>query len=344
MSDGIKAFWLGVFIIVGIALTTWLVMFLKPSAGDKELTLKVRFSNIDKIERGTRVTFAGKPVGEVSEILEVKDPRCSPSDEFGNLYIYELILEVDSSVHIYSYDEIVFASSGLLGEKSVAIIPKATPPGSPPSEEVTHDILYARSTDKLEETLNRFSQVAVTFGETMEGVNNFMVTNSCEFNKTLKSISSFMEDAKESAFIQKASNAANALATTFTEIDNQQLIKRMGMSLDKISEATDQITKGEGTLGRLIQSDAFYTQVSGTMNRLDTLLYDINQYGLLFQYDKGWQRRRGARRNQIKQLSTPCDIYQYLDSEVKDLLGRVEYLQNSLMRYTEMLQNQYCQP
>ena len=65
MNDRVKAFWLGIFIIIGIIITTWLVLFLKPSVGDGKTTLTVRFSNIDKVEEGTRVTFAGKPVGEV---------------------------------------------------------------------------------------------------------------------------------------------------------------------------------------------------------------------------------------------------------------------------------------
>lgn len=297
MGDGVKAFWLGIFIIVGIAISAWLILFLKPSAGNGELTLKVLFSNIDKIDVGTRVTFAGKPVGEVKKIVEVKDPRKSPSDQFGNLYIYELTLKVDSSVQIYSYDEIVFASSGLLGEKSIAIIPKSAPPGSPPPQNVTHDLLFARSTDKLEATLNKLTQVAETFGEAMEGVNRFVATNSEEFNKTLKSIHEFMGEANNQQFMNRASLAADAITLAMnsangmiTEIQERALIKRMAKGFDQVYEIGERVTRGEGTLGRLIHNDAFYHQLTDLMWKLDNLVSDINNYGLLFQYDKKWQR------------------------------------------------------
>ncbi len=360
MGDKFKAFWLGIFIIAGIAITTWLILFLKPSVGDGDLKLTARFSNIEKIEVGTRVTFAGKPVGEVSKIIEVEDPRQSPSDEFGNLYIYELTLKVDSSVHVFTYDEIIFSTSGLLGEKSIAIIPKAAPPGAPPPQEVTYEVLFARSTDKLEETLNQIGQVADRFGDTMDGFNTFLTENAQDFNVALKSFSAtadeitlFMSDAKE-----------------------EKLVERMGRSLDNIHSLTDQISNGEGTLGRLINSDAFYLQISGMMCKVDTLLNDINNYGFLFQYDKGWQRSRTAKMNRMKRLCTPNDFYHYFDREVceisvsinrvgqmlqtmecreipidnvcfakefRALMSQVECLQDSLKLYTEMLQGEYCQ-
>ncbi len=389
MSDRIKAFWLGIFILLAIGITAWLILFLKPSVGDGKLTLKVRFSNIDKVENGTRVTFAGKPVGEVSKIMEIADPRQAPSDEFGNLYIYELTLKVDSSVQVYSYDEIIFTTSGLLGEKSIAIIPKSAPPGAPPPQNVTHEALFARSTDKLTETLTQVTQVAEKIGNTMEGVNEFLSTNSYEFHKTLKSLSGaadevqiFVSDATQRDFTNRAANAADALASTMKSADllikdikEKQLVDRMGRSLDNIYTITNRVNSGEGTLGKLIHSDSFYLQITGMINKVDTLLNDINNYGLLFQYDKGWQRSRTARMNKMRQLCTPCDFYLYLDKEMSDisvsmnrvgqalqtiecreipvnsecfaesfleLMARVESLQNSLKIYTEMLLGDYC--
>ncbi len=72
MGDKIKAFWLGLFIVVAIALLIWLVMFLKPSVGDGAVQLRVLFTNIDKVTTGSRVTYAGRPVGEVIAIREIK--------------------------------------------------------------------------------------------------------------------------------------------------------------------------------------------------------------------------------------------------------------------------------
>ena len=46
----------------------WIIMFLKPSVGDGKQILYVRFSDVNNIPIGTRVIFAGKPVGEVVAI------------------------------------------------------------------------------------------------------------------------------------------------------------------------------------------------------------------------------------------------------------------------------------
>lgn len=390
MGDKYKAFWLGIFIIGGIVITSWLILFLKPSVGDGGQILKVRFSNIDKVEKGTRVTFAGKPVGEVEEINEVPDPRKSPSDEFGNLYIFELTLQVDSSVQVYSYDEIIFATSGLLGEKSIAIIPKAAPPGAPPPQNVTNEILFARSTDKLEETLNQIVQVADKFGDTMEGIDAFITENTTDFNSALKSLTGaadeakvFIADANQNEFMKRATLAADSATKTLNRADHlivdiqqAQLVERVGRSLDKIYSVTERIADGSGTLGRLIHSDSFYLQITGMICKVDTLLNDINNYGLLFQYDKGWQRSRTAKANRMKQLCTPCDFYNYFDREIDEisvslnrvgqalqvmecweipvqsecfaqsfleLMSRIDCLRDSLKLYTEMLLGEYCQ-
>lgn len=306
MGDRVKAFWLGIFIIVGIAIAAWLIMFLKPSVGDGKVTLNVRFSNIGKVEEGTRVTFAGKPVGEVHKIVEVKDPRQSPSDSAGNLYIYELTLKVDSSVQVYTYDEILFATSGLLGEKSIAINPKATPPGAPPAENVTDQMLFARSTDKLDEALTQLTQVAESFDDTLSGVNEFFSDNAQQFNDTLTAlgsagdkISTFLGDLHDQDFVCRASRAADALAVTMDSADlliesiqKQKIVNRLGKTLDNVTKVTGDIANGQGTLGKLITQDDLYWQITNTMCRIETLINDINCYGLLFQYNKKWQRQQ----------------------------------------------------
>lgn len=396
MKERTKLLWLGIFIICAIALAAWFLLFLKPSVGDGEQELRVRFSNIDKVTTDTRVTYAGKLVGEVDEILEVKDPRQGPFDQYGNLYTYELILKVDSGVKIFSYDEIQYSSSGLMGEKSINITPKATPKGKPPAKEITNDILYARSSDKLEETLLQLNHVAESFGETLDEISDFLSSNREEFHQALNSvacaangISSLMQRADETDLVAKTAHTLDEFKQTlrtadlafkradhvFHEILDTKLVERVGRSLDHLDGIIAPIQRGEGTLGRLIQSDAFYLQFSTVMCKIETLLNDINHYGLLFQYDKGWKRGRTARMNKMQQLCTPNDFVHYFDEEIcsinlsmnrvasllqtmecsnisienecfansfRELLGKVENLETSLKVYTEMLFSDYC--
>ncbi|MFN0065570.1 MAG: MlaD family protein, partial [Chlamydiales bacterium] len=123
ISDRYKAFWLGLFVIFAILVVAWLFLFLRPSVGDGKKTLRIRFTNVGGVTVGTRVTFGGRAVGEVTEINEIYDARSEKSDSLGNVYFFELIAKVDSKIKIYNYDEIEYTTQGLLGEKSVAIIP-----------------------------------------------------------------------------------------------------------------------------------------------------------------------------------------------------------------------------
>lgn len=308
MTEKLKAFWLGIFIIAALVLFAWLVLFLKPGIGDGMVRLKVRFSNIDKVSLGTRVTFAGKPVGEVVKIQEIADPRKAPADSSGNLYIYELTLEADSSVKVFSYDEIVFATSGLLGEKSIAIIPKAPPPGALPAQNVTDEVLYAHSTDKIEQTLNKLAGVADTFGGTLTQVGSFIQSNSADFNDALKKFSLasqevhfFMTQANKTEVTCKISDASDRISQAMrkaeeflTLVEKQQLAQNMGSSFSNLSLISGQICQGEGTLSQLLNSDCLYVQMTTVLCQLRAVLDDMRNYGILYQFDRKWQRVHDA--------------------------------------------------
>ncbi len=63
MGEQQKNMLIGIFVLAACATIISIVLFLRPTVGDGKKTLYVRFSNINKITVGTRVTYAGKPVG-----------------------------------------------------------------------------------------------------------------------------------------------------------------------------------------------------------------------------------------------------------------------------------------
>jgi phospholipid/cholesterol/gamma-HCH transport system substrate-binding protein len=285
MNDQIKAFWLGLFIVIALVLLAWLVLFLKPGVGDGQVKLQVRFSNIDKISVGTRVTFAGKPVGEVVDIREIPNPRKAPADASRDLYIYQLTLKVDSSVTVFNYDKIIFATSGLLGEKSIAIVPRAPAPGEPPAHNVTNEVLYAQSTDKIEQMLNQFAQVATTFENTLAHVNTFLENNGDQMSEALKNLSLsthalhlFLERANTTDVIHQVSEASEMISRAMTEAEDFFV----------------HVNHSEGSLHRLIHSDCLYVQLTTVLCELHSVLDTIRNYGLLYQFDRKWQRMHDA--------------------------------------------------
>src|SRR5579883_2435116 len=129
MSQSIKNFLIGLFIIAACIIAVGIILFLRPSVGNNKEALHVRFANINQINIGTRVLYAGKPIGEVTEIKEIPNARNLPPDKDGVLYTYELTLHIDSHIIVYTTDQISVQTSGLLGEKSIGIVPLAPPRG-----------------------------------------------------------------------------------------------------------------------------------------------------------------------------------------------------------------------
>lgn len=360
MSERFKAFWLGIFILAALGASVWFLLFLRPSVGDGKLLLRVRFANIERVTIGTRVTFAGKPVGDVIRINEITDARNQVPVKNCDLYFYELVLRVDSSVQVYTYDEIVFSTSGLLGEKSIAIIPKCTPHGMPPARNITNDVLFAKSEDQLQETINEILSVATTFDNALNKIVGVLDRNEANFRDALHNFS----------------EAAVEVRTVFQRVNETHLVENINSAATGISAVTGQIHNGEGTLGKLIANDTLYLQLSSVLWHLDTTLVDINHYGLFFQFDKGWQRKRSLR--QCRQRNAdPCNFASSFDNEMatisqalekvatlldcikcggnnvndpcvnaylRELLMKVEALENNLKLYNERFCDNFCEP
>lgn len=86
---------------------------------------------------------------------------------------------------------------------------------------------------------------------------------------------------------------------------------------------------GKGSLGKIITSDDLYLRFVAIMSKVDTLMNDLNHYGLLFQYDKHWQRIRTKRANLLQALDTPEEFRSYYEQEMDGIttaLSRISIL------------------
>lgn len=355
MTDQLKNTLIGIFVACAIVIAVSLVMFLDPNVGDGKKMLKVRFANIAGLGVGTRVTCAGKPVGEVATISEVPNARHLPTDERGKVFLYELELKVDSSVQFYSTDEIAIRTTGLMGEKSIAIIPNAVGKTSV----VTDDIIFANSIDPLENTFNQVSKAAGNLQSTVGHLDGWFLENQKNladsiksFDKTMARMSTVLESIhdeqliaslkessdllsanlgllhnalEEDGLLHKTASLVNNLDQTVTYLNTEGV-----QTLRYMNQIGRDIATGTGTIGRFINSDDFYLRLSSVMGKTETLMNDINHYGILFQYDKSWQRSRTKRANQLKALETPGEFRSFFE-------GEVDTIQTSLGRLSELL-------
>lgn len=346
MSDRVKNLIIGIFVTGAITVLIAMILFFKPSVGDGKQTITVRFANITGISVGTRVTYAGKPVGEVTHIKELPNARENP-DETGRIFLYELTLKVDSSAAVYNTDEIAVKTTGLMGEKSVAILPKA----GPKAERVTHQVIYANSVDALENTFSQLSKVANRIESTVGHIDQWFLSNEKSITHLLTSAGGTFAHLEEAipTFHETSHLCNDNLKFIRSSLDDDKLLHKIAMLAEKLQTTADtfntdgantlrnvnQITRniasGNGTVGRLLAADDMYLRMTSLMNKCETLMNDINHYGILFQYNKSWQKGRTRKANFVKALDTPQEFRNYFEGEIDTMttsVGRLVEVMN----------------
>ena len=341
MNNSIKNFLIGLFLLGGLGIFAGLVMFLRPAVGDEKQVIYLRFSNINKINVGTRVLFAGKPVGVVTAVNEISHAReTQPSDELGRLYFYQLTLKIDSKVHVYSTDQITMQTSGLLGERSIAITPRTPPIGTTPEMISDKNPVYADSVDPLENTFNRLSDIGEKLNDTVDLVKTWFEDNEgrltvavSSFGAAMTQIDTVTRAVNEHQLIPQLKEGTVALTASAQKIDTALAqmtqdgvfenlgpavtnFKSVSSSLDKVCQ---EMAAGEGTFGKLFKDQDFYLRMTAVMSKMDTLMNDVNHYGVLFHLNKSWQRTRVKRISELNALETPDSSKNYFQREIDQI-------------------------
>jgi phospholipid/cholesterol/gamma-HCH transport system substrate-binding protein len=332
MPDQAKNMLIGIFVVSACAIVIFVLMFLHPSVGDEGRILRIRFANIDKISLGTRVTFAGKPVGEVVGITELPDADTERKPINGRVYVYELTLRVDSGVNVFNTDEVSARTSGLLGEKSVAITPGAPQPGEE-LRRVNNEVIYANESGSVEETLKNFKDLSDKVEIALDSFIDAMTTmkdnkfweNLSKTAENTSSITASLNNKKQwsetLANVHKLSGKANKtwdkLDVFVSDIDKAAL--SANTAIENANLVIENVHKGEGTIGRLLVKDDIYLKTNSLLSKAEVTLNDVNHYGVLFHLDKGWQRLRARRLNLMQKLSTPQEFRNYFNDEVDSI-------------------------
>ncbi len=328
----VKSMIIGGFTVCGIAVAVWSIFFFKPSVGDNKNQLTIRFANVESIDIGTRISYAGRPVGEVIEINQVLNAREENSDEYGRPFSYEVIAAVDSSVKVYSTDLIEIHTSGLLGEKSIAIIPQKIPEGQQPQNAIG-GIIYAASADPLVGTLKNVSDAATEMARTMSKVSEVIEENQAVVNNSLNNLNSTIEEIHNLAYqanqldvvgsfnraaidISKMANGANQM---IEKVRASDLFEKVDSTASSLLYICQQIADGKGTLGKLINDPTLYLEAVGLIDRVSTLIYDLNHYGLLFHRNSRWKEAQRARNQDLDALDTPDAFKQAFQGEMQQI-------------------------
>jgi phospholipid/cholesterol/gamma-HCH transport system substrate-binding protein len=348
MHKSIKNMLIGLFVFVGVFLIVGMILFIKPSIGDGKQTLNVRFNNISGIQVGTRVTLAGKPIGEVESIHQIDNARQNAVNAFGKVFPFVLTLKVDSKTKIYSTDKFIVQTQGLLGEKYIAILPIAQKPGHQVILLNDKDVIYADSTDLFESAVNEFQTLSEKMENTLEKVIQWMDKYGDNLGGTITNIGTLaasltttVNDINTSGIVASVKVLTDTFSSAVSQIDaalqklaEDDFFESISCVAKNFKSISKNIACGKGTLGKLITDDSFYLDISAILSKANMMMNDINQYGILFQYSKAWQKERVKLMAQANSIKNPMAFGAQINHDVDSLISTLERMNMLTDRFT----------
>lgn len=278
-----------IIVLVGIFLFILGYGYLKSnSIFDSNKTLHAVYDHVGGIQSGTQVTINGVVIGNVTKI-ELKNSKFQSVVTFSIEEKHEF--SKNSRAEIYD--------TGIIGGKSIQIIPvfddapmtksgdtlpssmkpgitalvqeKLTPLQSKVEGAVSHadtllmnvnDILDAPTKRELRQGIAGLNQLIANFQNSANKLNQILSDNQQELDGSIKNFNTMTAN-----FAKLSESLSNAgLDKTVTELQ---------ASLSNLNKTLQKIEKGEGSLGKMMNDDEFYTNLTAATRELDLFLQDF---------------------------------------------------------------------
>jgi phospholipid/cholesterol/gamma-HCH transport system substrate-binding protein len=297
----------GIFAVVGILLLIAGYNFLKgfnPLRGYNKYF--VVYNNVQGIAKSTQVTINGLKVGQVSDISmlrkgdptqlvvtlivenAVKLPRGTTATvtSQGILGSTDIVIQPSSGAEFYQNKDTLVAG---YQESLQGAIQKIVDPIKEKSEKVLvtldnmlnsmNKIFDSTGSKRLESSVNDFSATMTNLKNitgrfdklTVEEYNSLknMLDNMDAITRNLKQNNEAISKALKN--ISRISDSVAAADLTATINHTRDVMKQFSTSLQKVNS-------GEGSLGKLANDTALYTNINKTSEELSALLKDMQEY------------------------------------------------------------------
>lgn len=289
MSKELKTGIIVILIIIGFF---WGFNFLKGHdlLDGKARVFKVEYSKIGGLNKASAVTLNGLKVGQVSNIVFDTRPETR-----GHLIVTfnvenDFEFSKNSVVRIYSPNPLsgsnlaiipdyvgdpAITGDTLKGEMEESLftsIGERLDPLQTKLEKVLvgADTLFQRVNNLLDDNTsvslkNSIKGLESTITDmrlTLNTVNNLMDANSVEFNKTMKSASKISENLAK-------------VTDTLANANIGEMMKKAELTLTSVNHMLEGIDQGKGSLGKLVNDDAMYNNLTNVSKELEELLREM---------------------------------------------------------------------
>ena len=300
-------------VILGISLFIFGFSFLKRSSiFENNKIVHTIYDEVEGLVVGAKVTINGLVIGNVSMIDFLP----------GSTKIL-VSMRIDKDLNFSPNSKAVFYEAGLIGGKAISIEPVFDSKNIIKSNDtIASDVkpglteLINRQIAPLQEKIESmltsvdslFSGVSNVLNyETQNNLKNTLENLSQSVNNINKSSESLIEviDENRSALNISFKNVANAsknineLTDSLSKINFTNTFNKLSESLNNINIILSKVENGEGTLGKFINSEELYQNLSQSSKELEELLSDLKanpsryvQFSLFGKKQKPYQPKK----------------------------------------------------
>ena len=250
--------------------------------------LYVEYDNVEGVVKSAAVTLNGLVVGNISNI--------TINQTTGKILVE---LQVKTDFPISKSSTAAIYEPGFIAGKQIAIYPNYADKTVIADGDVLKGVITAGLTESLKEKLvplqEKFEKVLLNVDKLLVGVNNVLDDKGqADLKKTLSELSKTMEQ------FHKASQSANAIldenkgqikgmvsnfnkvSSDFSKISDSlnkadlgQTVKNLQKTLANVDKIMANLQAGNGTMGKMLNDEALYNNLSKTSKELELLLEDV---------------------------------------------------------------------
>ena len=281
-----------ILVIASILLFIWGYSFLKGrDLFTNYKTFYVEYKSVEGLATSAPVTLNGLVVGKVSSIV---------INQNNGLLLVELQLKTDFPISKSSTASIY--EPGFIGGKQIAIIPNFNDKTLAVDGQKLQSAIKLGLTDKVGDQLaplqEKFEKLLVTTDKLISGLNNVLDEKGqqdlkiglAELSKTMEqfhkasiSVNSLLDDNKTQingvvTNFNKISGEFSEISTSLNKADLGKSVNNLNATLAKVDRIMSGLEAGKGSMGKLLNDDAFYQNIKSTTKELELLLQDLRLY------------------------------------------------------------------
>jgi phospholipid/cholesterol/gamma-HCH transport system substrate-binding protein len=278
-----------VLVILSIVLFYWGFAFLKgKNLFDTSTKLYAVYDNVAGLVEAAPVTLNGLIIGKVNTIEMLPDGKMK----------VELVI-TNEQIQIAKSSEAQIMDSGLIGGREIAIINNFSDTNYSQSGDIlkTSNKLGLTAElanqigpvkDKVEVLLENANKLIENLNATLDvSTQQKLKASIASLEKTMSEFSQISKNANEIlsenksklnttlSNFEKTSGNLNSMTTSLEKANLGATVKKLEATLTNVNGIVSNLEQGKGSMGKLLNDDAMYTNLTKTSKELELLLQDL---------------------------------------------------------------------